>query len=69
MKYTFQCTCGDMVSVEADSREGAIEIIQENMTPEMMAEHLSRRHHDEPLPDAGDFQIMLSQAVRPAYIN
>jgi ABC-type molybdenum transport system ATPase subunit/photorepair protein PhrA len=69
MKYAFQCTCGDVVGVDADTREEAIEMMKSVMTPDMMSQHLFIKHYGEPAPEGEELELMLSEGVHAIYMN
>ncbi len=50
MKFSMKCTCGHVVTVDADNMEGAVEKIQGIMTEDAIAAHMAEKHAGEPVP-------------------
>jgi len=50
-KWVATCTCGDdSEPVEADTKEGAVDKIMEQMTPEAVAAHMAEKHPGQAVP-------------------
>ena len=49
-KYSFKCTCGDDMSVEAESMEEAKTKFKEMMTEEAAKAHFAEKHEGEDMP-------------------
>ena len=47
-KYSLTCTCGHVDTVEAVSREEAVEMIKAKWTPEAIDQHMKEKHPGEP---------------------
>ncbi len=62
-KYSIDCSCGESTTVEAASREEAIEMIKAAMTAENIAAHMAEKHPGEPVPSVEDSQAWIEQAV------
>lgn len=58
-KYSMTCTCGDVVSVDAENREEAIEKIKGIMNEEMISSHMAEKHPGEEVPSQEQVQMMI----------
>lgn len=47
MKYQMTCTCGQVMAVDADSRDAAVAQLKEMMTEEAIAQHFAEKHVGE----------------------
>lgn len=67
MKYSMTCTCGDVMSVEAESREEAVEKMKGMMAQrEGIAQHMADKHPGEPVPSLEQVQAMITQNIQEA---
>ena len=55
------CTCGDVMSVQANSREEAVTMLQGQMTQEALDTHMSEKHPGEPVPTLEETHAMIAQ--------
>ncbi len=62
-KYSFKCTCGDVMTVDADSHEDAVAKFKLMLTPEEVAKHFAEKHPGQAVPDAAAEAAMLEQNV------
>ncbi|OGZ58392.1 MAG: hypothetical protein A3B96_00220 [Candidatus Spechtbacteria bacterium RIFCSPHIGHO2_02_FULL_43_15b] len=63
-KYTFKCTCGDVMSVEADSRENAVMKMKEMMNADAIAAHMQEKHAGDPVPSVEETHAMIEQNLQ-----
>lgn len=69
MTYSMQCTCGHVLSVDAESKEEAVVQLKEMMTQEALDEHMKQYHKpDEPKPTLEQAHMMIEQTVREGTI-
>lgn len=61
MKFSFKCTCGHLVTVDADSHEDAVKKIQGIMSEEAIAAHMAEKHAGEPVPTKAESDAMVVQ--------
>ena len=65
--YTMTCTCGHEYSVEAETKEAAVEQLKGMMTEEKIAEHMAESHKpDEPVPTKEQADMMIEQTTKEA---
>lgn len=62
--FSMQCTCGEVMSVEANNREEAIMKMQEKMSPGTIAVHAAEKHPDEPIPSVDQVHAMIRDTMR-----
>ncbi len=65
-KFSFKCTCGDVMTVDANTREEAIAKFKNMLTPEEVAKHFAEKHPGQPVPGAASEAAMLEQNVMEA---
>jgi len=63
-KYSMTCTCGQEMAVNADSREEAVEKLQDMMTDEAIAAHIAEKHPGEPVPSKEQSNAMIEQNTK-----
>ncbi len=65
MKYSMTCTCGHVMSVDADSQEEAATKLKEMMTQEELDKHWADMHTNDtgPKPTIEQSQAMIEQTV------
>lgn len=57
--YSVTCTCGDNMTVQANSMEEAKTKLKEMMTPDMIAKHWGEKHQGQPTPTEEQLEAML----------
>ena len=62
-KFSFKCSCADVISVDANTREEAVEKFKAMLTAEEVAKHYAEKHVGQPVPDAAAEAAMLDQNV------
>ncbi len=50
MKYSMTCSCGEVSSIEAATREEAVRKLKSIMSEGVVAEHMKKNHPDEKVP-------------------
>lgn len=64
MKYSFTCTCGDIMSVDAENKEEAVAKLKEMMSgEEVIAQHMAEKHAGEPVPSQEQIHMMIEQGT------
>ena len=62
--YSMTCSCGEVMSAEANSRDDAVKTIQDYLNEASLAEHMKQFHKaDEPTPTVEQAHAMVSQLV------
>ena len=62
MKYSLKCTCGDVMSVDAATKEEAVEKLKGIMTQETIDKHWSEKHPgDSNKPTLEQAHMMIEQ--------
>lgn len=64
MTYSMTCTCGDVMSVEAENREEAVGKLKGMMSAEAIASHFAEKHSGQPVPSKEQSDTMVEQMVR-----
>jgi hypothetical protein len=60
--YSMTCSCGEVMSAEANSRDEAVKTLQSYMNPESIAQHMKDHHKaDEPVPSVEQVHGMIAQ--------
>jgi len=63
MKYLTKCTCGNTITVDAGSREEAVEIIKGIKTIGSINAHMADRHKGEPVPTKEQSDAVIAQTT------
>lgn len=50
MKFSSTCSCGDVMTVDAGSKEEAVTKLQAMMTEDAIAKHMAEKHPGDPVP-------------------
>lgn len=58
-KYSMTCSCGTTNTVEANSREEAVQMLKSGMTEEKIAAHMAEKHPGDPVPSVEDSHAMI----------
>ncbi|MBI4160306.1 MAG: hypothetical protein HY506_00165 [Candidatus Yanofskybacteria bacterium] len=58
------CTCGDVMEVEAASREEAVSKLKEQMTAESVAAHAAEKHPGQPVMSVEETHAMIESSVK-----
>jgi hypothetical protein len=62
-KYSIGCSCGHTTTVEADTREEAVELIKAGMTEENVAAHMAEKHPGDPVPAVEDAHARIEKEL------
>lgn len=62
-EYSMTCSCGDVLKVEAGSKDEAVSKIQAMMTEEAMQAHMAEKHPGDPVPALAAIHGMIAQSV------
>jgi len=54
------------MTVEASSREEAVQKMKVMMTEDMIAQHTAEKHPGEPAPSTEQVNMMIEQTIQPA---
>ena len=57
------CSCGDVMTVDAGSRNEAVEKMKSMMTADMIAQHMAEKHPGEPVPSVDQTHAMVEQNI------
>lgn len=62
--YSMTCTCGQVMTVEADSREEAVEKLKAMTTENTISQHMAEKHPGEPVPTKEQADAMIEQTTK-----
>ncbi|MBM3204978.1 hypothetical protein FJZ48_03305 [Candidatus Uhrbacteria bacterium] len=62
-KFSMTCTCGDMLPMDAETREEAVQKFMDMMTEEMIQKHMTEKHPGTPVMSVADCHTMIEQQV------
>ena len=63
-QFSMNCTCGDVMSVEAESREEAVSKLQGIMNAEGIAEHMAAKHPGDMVPPVSAIHADIEQKLQ-----
>jgi len=66
MTYSMTCSCGDVMTVQANTRDEAVKKLKSLMNEEAVTEHMARKHAGEKVPTLGQVQTMIEQGLKAA---
>ena len=58
------CSCGDVMTTTAASRDEAVKKIQGKMDEPTINAHMSQRHQGEPVPSVEQIHMMIAQGLK-----
>lgn len=64
MKYAMTCTCGDVMSVDAENRDTAVAQMKGMMTADALAAHFAEKHPGETVPSVEQSNTMTEQNLQ-----
>ncbi|MBI4099241.1 hypothetical protein HY442_01775 [Candidatus Parcubacteria bacterium] len=64
--FSMTCSCGDVMSVEAENREEAVAKLKAMMTDEAVAAHMADKHPGDPALPTSQVHAMIEQGTQPA---
>lgn len=62
-KFSMKCSCGDDMTVDAMTREEAIEKLKMMMTEDAIAKHFAEKHPGQPVPTKAEVDAMIEKEV------
>lgn len=62
-KFSMTCTCGDVMTVDAEVREGAVSRMKAMMTPHMVESHMVEKHPGDPVPSQDQVAAMIEKGM------
>lgn len=62
-KYSMECSCGTVSTVEAATREEAVAMLKAGMTEDAIAAHMAEKHPGEPVPPVEAAHAMIEQQL------
>ncbi len=63
-KYSMQCSCGHVMTVDAKSREEAVSKLKATMTEEAVVAHMQEKHPGEPMLTQAQVHAGIQQGVK-----
>ncbi len=66
MKYSMTCSCGDVMDMEAATRDEAVQKLKDMMNEEMLGKHMAEKHPGTPVMSVADCHAMIEKDVMPA---
>jgi len=66
MQFSMTCSCGDTQTMDAVTREEAVQMFKNMMTEEMINQHMTEKHPGMPAMSVADCHAMIEQQVAPA---
>ncbi len=61
MKYSMTCSCGDVMSIEADSKDDAVAKVKALMTEDAVEAHMSLKHPGQSVPSQRHVHEMIEE--------
>ena len=65
-KFSMTCSCGDVMSVDASTREEAVMQMKDMMTQEAIDGHMQEKHANDPAMSMADCHAMIEKNLAPA---
>ncbi len=65
MTFTIMCSCGEIASVEAETRGDAVRMLAERWSAGTLHKHLREKHPDEPLPSPSQITSLIAGKLIP----
>lgn len=69
MKYSLKCTCGDVMTVDAENLDEAKAKLKEMMNPEMVSAHMAEKHPGEVVPSSDQVSAMVDAGTVEGDLN
>lgn len=64
MTYSMTCTCGQVMSVEAENRDEGVAKLKEMMNADAIAKHFADKHSGQPVPSKEQSDSIVEQMVK-----
>ncbi len=65
MKFSMTCSCGDVMSVEAESKAEAVAKTKELMTEQALDAHMALKHPGQQIPPLSRVHSMIEDSLEP----
>lgn len=65
MTFSMTCTCGDIMTIEADTREEAVVKMKEAMSEEAVSRHSAEKHPNQPTMTITEIHSQIEQNMQP----
>lgn len=69
MKYSFKCTCGQIMTVDGNNREEALQNAKDMMTEEAVKSHMEEKHPGQPVPSQDQVYAMIEETLVEGDMN
>lgn len=66
MTYSMTCSCGDVMTVQGNTRDEAVKNLKSLMNKEAVTEHMARKHAGGKAPTLGQVHAMIEQGLKAA---
>jgi hypothetical protein len=66
MTYSMTCSCGEVMTVQGNTRDEAVKNLKSLMNEESVTEHMGRKHAGEKVPTLGQVHAMIEQGLKAA---
>jgi len=66
MTYSLTCNCGEVMTVQSNTRDEAVRKLKSLMNEEAVTEHMLRKHAGEKVPTLGQVHAMIEQGLKAA---
>lgn len=60
-KFSMTCSCGDVMSFDAETREEAVTQVKNMMTQEVINKHMEEKHPGDPAMSMADCHAMIEK--------
>ena len=64
MTYSMTCTCGQVMSVDAENKDEAVSKMKAMMGPDQLAAHFTDKHAGQPVPSKEQSDSIVEQMVK-----
>lgn len=62
--FSMTCTCGDVMTMEAETRDEAVQKLKDMMTAEAISAHMAEKHAGQPEMSVEDCHAMIEKEVQ-----
>mgnify|MGYP003394183183 CR=1 FL=1 len=64
-QFTMTCSCGDVMTVEAENRDGAVAKLKGMMDEAAIQKHMTEKHPGQPVMSVAQCHEMIEKQVMP----
>ena len=64
--YSMTCSCGDVMTVDAENRDQAVSDLKAKMTADEIAKHMAAKHPDQPVPPVDMIHASIEKDLKPS---